>query len=69
VLDSLDPVDHLGGSDEGLPQAGRRPLVGDYLQVVSHVPDEDQRPECFRRVEKIEYIEAPTAQVFANRQY
>jgi hypothetical protein len=37
-------------------------LVGDYLRVVSHVPNEDQRPECFRRVEKIEYIEAlPTS--------
>ena len=34
-------------------------LVGDYLRVVSQVPNEDQRPECFRRVEKIEYIEAP----------
>jgi hypothetical protein len=44
-------------------------LVGDYLQVVSHVPNEDQRPECFRRVEKIEYIEAPADQFFANRQY
>jgi hypothetical protein len=44
-------------------------LVGDYLQVVSHVPNEDQRPECFRRVEKIEYIEAPVDQFFANRQY
>jgi hypothetical protein len=33
-------------------------LIGDYLQVVTHVPDEDNRPECFRRVEKIEYIEA-----------
>src|SRR6266545_3041426 len=34
-------------------------LVGDYLRVVSQVPNEDQRPGCFRRVEKIEYIEAP----------
>jgi hypothetical protein len=44
-------------------------LVGDYLQLVSHVPNEDQRPECFRRVEKIEYIEAPMDQFFANRRY
>ena len=44
-------------------------LVGDYLQVVAHVPNEDQRPECFRRVEKIEYIDAPPDQFFANRQY
>jgi hypothetical protein len=42
-------------------------LVGDYLQVVTHdpdEPDEDSRPECFRRVEKIEYIEAPAEQFF-----
>ena len=44
-------------------------LVGDYLQVVSHVPNQDQRPECFRRVEKIEYIEAPTDPFLANRLY
>jgi hypothetical protein len=44
-------------------------LVDGYLQVVSHMPNEDQRPECFRRVEKIEYIEAPADQFFANRQY
>jgi hypothetical protein len=44
-------------------------LVGDYLQVVAHVPNEDQRPECFRRVEKIEYIDAPPDQFFANRQF
>ena len=44
-------------------------LVGDYLQVVAHVPNEDQRPECFRRVEKVEYIEAPANQFFANRQF
>jgi hypothetical protein len=42
-------------------------LVGDYLRVVSHVPNEDQRPECFRRVEKIEYIETPAKEFFANR--
>jgi hypothetical protein len=28
-------------------------LVGGYLQVVSHVPNEDQRPECLRRIEKL----------------
>jgi hypothetical protein len=44
-------------------------LVGDYLQVVTHVPNEDNRPECFRRVEKIEYIEAPAEQVFDSRSF
>ena len=44
-------------------------LVGDYLRVVTHVPNEDQRPECFRRVEKIEYIEAAPDESFANRQF
>jgi len=44
-------------------------LVGDYLQVVTHGPDEDNRPECFRRVEKIEYIEAPDEQFFGSRSF
>jgi hypothetical protein len=44
-------------------------LVGDYLQVVTHEPDEDNRPECFRRVEKIEYIDAPAEQFFGSRSF
>jgi len=60
-------------SSEGAVKVSRKLvaelLVGDDLQVVSHVPDEDQRPESFRRVEKIEYIEAPTDPFLANRLY
>jgi hypothetical protein len=63
----------LSGRLEGMMNVYRKLvadlLVGDYHQVVSHVPNEDQRPECFRRVEKIEYIEAPADQFFSNRQY
>jgi hypothetical protein len=44
-------------------------LVGDYLAVVRDTSGTDPRPECFRRVEKIEYVEAPAGAFFANGQY
>jgi hypothetical protein len=44
-------------------------LVGDYLGVVSNTSGGDRRPECYRRVEKIEYIEASAGTFFANGYY
>ena len=44
-------------------------LVGDYLAVVKDTSGTGPRPECFRRVEKIEYIEPPAGSFFANSYY
>ena len=41
MLDVLGPVGQLGGSDEVYRKLVTDLLVGDYLQVVSQVPNED----------------------------